>query len=285
MFDPPTDKDRPQYQELFKQFLNYLASEENAPEFLGDPNLAVPPSPPEHFDPYQMVAEWIALRHEVKQQGKLLHTAQISLQQSLDRTRAEKEQLEEQLKGQQQSMIAQYEAQLATQVRQAQQQQKKILQSLLEVADALDHACDHWQEELETGFASPPVALPFPQSLTVWQWLRQWWVSLMGHSLSSLLSPAASSSDLAEILTSNQQGIELIRCQLLEVLRQQQVTPMAAQGKPFDPQYMHAIGRRELDIVVADNTVHQEVVRGYFWGDQILREAQVIVAIARKDLK
>ena len=39
---------------------------------------------------------------------------------------------------------------------------------------------------------------------------------------------------------------------------------------------MYAVGREERD--VTDNTVIQEVVRGYLWGDIVLRKAQVIVA-------
>lgn len=285
MFDRPAYKELLDHLELFKQFLDYLESEEAPPEFIGDltPNLVSADS--EGFDPYQMVAEWTALRHEVKQQGKLLHTAQASLQQGLDSALAEKEQLQEQLKGQQHQAIAQQESQLAAQEQKAQQQQKKLLQSLLEVADALDHACAHWHDELATVSATPPEPPPSVPSLTFWQWLQQWWARLTGQSIPMLSPPRATVLDWSEILTSNQQGLELIRRQLLEVLQQQQVTPMEAQGKPFDPQCMHAIGRQELDTAVEDNRVYQEVVRGYLWGDQILREAQVIVAFTQKDLE
>jgi molecular chaperone GrpE len=85
------------------------------------------------------------------------------------------------------------------------------------------------------------------------------------------------SSDLSEILTSNQQGVELIRRSLLELLRQRRVVPITSMGKPFDSQTMYAVGR-ESRTDITDNTVIQEVVRGYLWGERILREAQVIVA-------
>jgi molecular chaperone GrpE len=42
---------------------------------------------------------------------------------------------------------------------------------------------------------------------------------------------------------------------------------------------MHALGQQS-DAVATPNTVLQEVVRGYRWKDRILREAQVIVAVA-----
>ncbi|MEH1790468.1 MAG: nucleotide exchange factor GrpE [Nostoc sp.] len=71
--------------------------------------------------------------------------------------------------------------------------------------------------------------------------------------------------------------LELIRRSLLELLRQRRVVPIASMGKPFDSQTMYGVGR-ESRADITDNTVIQEVVRGYLYGDRILREAQVIVA-------
>lgn len=64
---------------------------------------------------------------------------------------------------------------------------------------------------------------------------------------------------------------------LLEILRQRRVVPILAEGKPFDSQTMYAVSR-QARAELAENTVIQEVVRGYLWGDRVLREAQVIVA-------
>ena len=83
---------------------------------------------------------------------------------------------------------------------------------------------------------------------------------------------------MAEVLTSARQGVELIQRSLLETLRQRQVAPLEVVGKPFDPEQMYALGRQE-DEAAAENTVLQEVVRGYRWQNRILREAQVIVAV------
>jgi len=44
-------------------------------------------------------------------------------------------------------------------------------------------------------------------------------------------------------------------------------------GKPFDSQIMYAVGREERADII-DNTVIQEVLRGYLWGDRVLTEAQ-----------
>ena len=69
----------------------------------------------------------------------------------------------------------------------------------------------------------------------------------------------------------------MIRRELLEVLRQRQVVPLESVDQDFDPECMYAVGRQESE-EVKENTVVQEVVRGYLWQNKILREAQVIVA-------
>ncbi len=241
---------------LFTKFLDYLQSEQTPPEYLGEA-----PESPNLFDAYQMVAEWTALRHEVKQQGKLLRSTQDALVQALEVTRADKEQLQIRLEESQKQASAKFE-----------QQQEKLLKDLLGILDALDRACTYWQEELE---ALSTITLKPTRQKGFWIKIKQWFA---GKEVESTLSekPVVSES-LSEILTSNQQGVELIRRSLLEVLRQRRVVPIVAQGKPFNSQTMYAVGREEK-AGVTDNTVIQEVVRGYLCGDRILREAQVIVA-------
>jgi molecular chaperone GrpE len=242
---------------LFAKFLDYLHSEQAPPEYLGEA-----PESANSFDPYQMVAEWTALRHEVKQQGKLLRSSQDTLVQALEVTRADKEQLQIRLEESQKQALAQFE-----------QQQEKLLKDLLGILDALDRACTYWQEELEA-LSATSTPKPVPQK-SFWSKLGDWFAGKEAQSIVSKETPI--SEDLSEILTSNQQGVELIRRSLLQVLRQRRVVPIAAQDKPFDSQTMYAVGR-ELRADVTDNTVIQEVVRGYLWGDRVLREAQVIVA-------
>ncbi len=241
---------------LFSKFLDYLRSEQTPPEYLGEP-----PESSDSFDPYQMVAEWIALRHEVKQQGKLMRSAQDVLQQALEVTRTDTEQLQTRLEDSKKEALSQFE-----------QQQEKLLQDLLGIQDALDRACAYWQEELK---ALDTSALKSQAQKSFWGKLR--------HLFAAKDVPAAETlASLRDISLSNQQGVELIRRSLLEVLRQRRVVPIEAQAQPFNPQIMYAVGRQESENV-ADNTVIQEVVRGYLWGDRVLREAQVIVAAKTKE--
>jgi molecular chaperone GrpE len=260
----------PDRQALFEKFLDYLQAEQTPPEFLGEEPETTSP-----FDPYQMVAEWTALRHEVKQQGKLLHSAQEMLQQALEAARADKEQLQLRLEESQKQALAQNATDLTAQKQRFEQEQENLLRDLLSILDALDHASAHWQEELVALATSPAPKSAQPR--TLWGRLAQWF----GFS-KNRTSRDRSRNNLSEILTSNQQGVELIRRSLLEVLRQRQVVPMEVQGKPFDPQHMYALGRQETEDTT-ENTVFQEVVRGYMWGAQILREPQVIVTVGKKN--
>lgn len=244
---------------LFAKFLDYLHSEqsEQAPQpYLGEePNT-------NSFDTYQMVAEWTALRHEVKQQSKLLLKSQDTLQQALEVNAKDKEQLQIRLEENQKQALSQFE-----------QQQEKLLKDLLGILDALDRACTYWKGELETlSVASAPKDAP---QKSLWEKFGAWFFGLERQSEVSKKTPTSDS--LSEIITSNQEGVELIRRSLLEILRQRRVIPIICIGKAFDSQKMYAIGR-EQRADVTDNTVIQEVVRGYLWGDIVLREAQVIVA-------
>ncbi len=242
-------------QALFEQFLDSLQTSPPPPDYLD-----AEPSSITAFDPYQLVAEWIALRHEVKQQGKLLQASQTTLQKAFDGLQAETER--------------QQQSEDASQMAAVQTDQKALWRDLLMVLDALDQACAHWQGQLDQTMASTvPLPVRTQPQRKFWVRWKRWLLRLIQPS------PATAATDsLRDILVSNQQGVELIRRSLLDVLRQRQVFPIEAQGKPFNPQIMYAVGRQE-SATVAENRVIQDVVRGYWWGDQILREAQVIVAV------
>ncbi len=252
-------------QALFEKFLDSLQTVPQPPDYL-----AAEPESTAPFDPYQMVAEWIALRHEVKQQGKLLQSSQTMLQQALTALETEQEQLRIQ-----QAASSQQGAALAD--------QKTLWRELLAILDALDQACSHWQTQIDNLAAvssSPPSP---PQS-----GLQQFWQRWKGSSSKPAPAQAdpAATALLRDLCVSNQQGIDLVRRSLLDILKQHQVLPILAQGQAFNPQTMYAVGRQARQSAaetipenISDNTVVQEVVRGYFWGDQVLREAQVIVAV------
>ncbi len=72
-------------------------------------------------------------------------------------------------------------------------------------------------------------------------------------------------------------GVELIYKQLQSVLSKLSVTPIVAQGEPFDPRYHEAI--EMVDTTEApDHQVIEELQRGYKFKDRLLRPAMVKVA-------
>ena len=227
------------HQELTDRLLKYLETAPESPEYLSNlpENLST-------FDPYQMVSEWIVLRQEIKQQNKLFQSANTGLQQSLDIERARNEQLQTQI------------------TTPAKNREDSSPKELLAVMDDLDRVIAHNQTQIAAILATPAPKL-------------SWWQKLIYQQPHPIL--AQTTATYLEALTSNQQGIEIIRRSLLAILRQRQITPIIAIGEPFDSQCMYAIAQQPSDIVPA-NCVIQEVVRGYRQGDRILREAQVIVA-------
>jgi molecular chaperone GrpE len=221
-------------QALANQLLDYLQVAPELPEYLAEAPELFPA-----FDPYQMVGESIALRQEIKQQNKLMQSAQLALQQALDVERSRNEQLQAAtIKG---------------------NDDRGLCKDLLSVMDDLDRAIAHNQGQI--------AAAQHPKSQEVSMWRK-----LFFGQPKPILDTA-----LVTALTSNQEGIEIIRRSLLAILRQRQITPIVALGQPFDSECMYAIAQQQSDSVPANHII-QEVVRGYRIGDRILREAQVIVA-------
>lgn len=161
---------------------------------------------------------------------------------------------------------------ISSQKAQARREQETLFQELLEVLDTLDQAQAHWQTAAASyreSPASPPAASSGPLG-----WLQRLF------SPSSPVAPA--DPQMQEVIESGQEGIELIRQTLMDVLRRRQVEPIPVLEKSFDPKTMFAVDRQPNANYPA-MTVIQEVVRGYRWGDRVLREAQVIVVAPEEE--
>jgi len=78
------------------------------------------------------------------------------------------------------------------------------------------------------------------------------------------------------------EGIEQTLKGFEALLSSEHVKPLDVVGKKFDPKYAEAIVTRERDDV-DDDTVIEEVQRGYSMGEDVLRPALVVVA-KRPDL-
>jgi molecular chaperone GrpE len=74
------------------------------------------------------------------------------------------------------------------------------------------------------------------------------------------------------------EGVRLTQYQLEQLLEQEGVKPIEAEGKIFDPKIEEAVHTvHEPD--VPDHTVTQVARRGYTYKDEVLRPAQVVVNV------
>lgn len=72
------------------------------------------------------------------------------------------------------------------------------------------------------------------------------------------------------------QGVELTFKQFMETLGKFGVRPVASVGEPFDPSRHQAVSRTES--AAPENTVVEELQRGYLLHDRVLRAAMVSIA-------
>ncbi|KPK96736.1 MAG: hypothetical protein AMJ95_12535 [Omnitrophica WOR_2 bacterium SM23_72] len=72
-------------------------------------------------------------------------------------------------------------------------------------------------------------------------------------------------------------GIEMILAHLYDLLKKNGLSAIEAKGKIFDPEYHEALLKSEAD-GVADNTVIEELQKGYLLNSRVIRTAKVKVS-------
>jgi molecular chaperone GrpE len=79
-------------------------------------------------------------------------------------------------------------------------------------------------------------------------------------------------------------GLEITHKEILKVFEKFNVKPINAKGQPFDPTFHEAVMQEETD-EHPDNTVINELQKGYLIHDRLLRPSMVVVAKskAKKD--
>jgi molecular chaperone GrpE len=73
------------------------------------------------------------------------------------------------------------------------------------------------------------------------------------------------------------QGVGMVLDQLLDLLRRHGITPIRAEGLPFDPNVHQAV-MQEPDAKVPANTVTRVLEQGFLIHDRVLRPARVVVS-------
>jgi len=72
-------------------------------------------------------------------------------------------------------------------------------------------------------------------------------------------------------------GVEMILAHLYEVLKENGVRPIEAQGKIFDPNYHEALMQAE-NKDIPEHTITEELQKGYLLNGRVIRTAKVKVA-------
>ncbi|GAB6158116.1 nucleotide exchange factor GrpE [Desulfotomaculum varum] len=74
-------------------------------------------------------------------------------------------------------------------------------------------------------------------------------------------------------------GVQMIHRQLYEVLTAEGLAPIPAQGEPFDPN-LHEAVMQVTDTDQPENTVVEELRKGYYLKGKVIRPAMVKVAVS-----
>ncbi len=78
---------------------------------------------------------------------------------------------------------------------------------------------------------------------------------------------------------SHKEGIELIYSKLFGALERQGVKVMPSIGETFDPELQEAVAQLPVDDASKKNIVIDEVQKGYYLHDKVIRHAKVVVGI------
>ncbi len=96
----------------------------------------------------------------------------------------------------------------------------------------------------------------------------------IGDNLERALQTEVSSEDAVRL----KEGIDMVLKQFNDALSDIGVTPIAAQGEQFDPNFHNAVMHIE-DETIDDNTVVEDLMRGYkYKDDRVVRHSMVKVA-------
>jgi len=96
--------------------------------------------------------------------------------------------------------------------------------------------------------------------------------------LERAIAHAEEATDAESLLS----GLRQVREKFLATLGRYEITPIEAEGRPFDHNYHHAIAEQPTD-EAEPGTVVGVAEKGYMYGDRLLRPAQVVVACPKND--
>ncbi len=78
-------------------------------------------------------------------------------------------------------------------------------------------------------------------------------------------------------------GLKLITKDFFNILKLRGLKVMESEGKKFDHNFHHAVGFREIDDDTKDGSIIEVLQQGFYWNDEVLRPAMVVVARKKEE--
>jgi molecular chaperone GrpE len=97
-------------------------------------------------------------------------------------------------------------------------------------------------------------------------------------NLNRALDSAASTAELTPEMQQFLDGIVLVNQQIQDVLTEMGIEPILSVGKMFDPHFHEAVSTEQREDI-PQNTIVEELLRGYRVGETVIRAAMVKVAV------
>jgi len=110
-----------------------------------------------------------------------------------------------------------------------------------------------------------------------WKFANESFVKAMLPVVDNLDRAIESSSNDKQADTSMLEGVDMILKEILKIFEQFNVKPFESLGKTFDPSLHQAVMQEETE-VYPENSVVNELQKGYMMHDRLLRPAMVVVA-------
>ena len=148
----------------------------------------------------------------------------------------------------------------------------------LKLKEEADKAKEYWDKILR-------LQADFENTRKRWEREREDFIKFANESiileLLNILDDLERTVELAQSqhqdLTAFLKGVEMILAHLYEMLKEYGVKPIETEGKLFDPLYHEALMQVE-NKDLPENTVVEELQRGYLLNDRVIRTAKVKVS-------
>ncbi|MBF0287885.1 MAG: nucleotide exchange factor GrpE [SAR324 cluster bacterium] len=230
--------------EAFQAFQDAICIEEiPLPVELEIPQKAPPQSTLDH---YTLMEEWIALKQELKNQNKIQHKTQLSLEKVLEIMEAFRPPLESRTVPSPGGTEPQrFNASPSPDPHSP--DWKEIFENVLPVLDRLDYAIQYWQE----------ITQVHQNNLSIW----------------------LSKKKTCKIMENGYIGLSGIRQRFSEWMETYGVHHYETVNQEFDPATMMAVGQHPVTEEQKLNRVYKEILKGYHYQGKLLRPSEVIVTV------